>query len=80
MEFQYNYSGRPFLKLNKNGGADHMKLAVHKLIELSFPIQCVEAVFISGYLSGIIAHLSSAAFEIFFSKTSHMVTNLDDCS
>lgn len=53
-EFQYNYSGRSFLKLRKNGGADHMKLAVQKLIALSLPIQCVEAVFISGYLSGMI--------------------------
>ena len=63
MEFQYNYSGRPFLKLNKNGGADHMKLAAHKLIELSYPIQCVEAVFISGYLSGMNAHVSFSAFK-----------------
>lgn len=50
-EFEYNYSGKPFLKLNKNGGAKHLQTAAQELIRLSLPIQCVEAVFIGCWLS-----------------------------
>ena len=50
-EFEYNYSGKPFLKLNKNGGAKHIHTAAKELIRLSLPIQCVEAVFIGCWLS-----------------------------
>ena len=49
--FEYNYSGKPFVKLNKKGGAKHLLTATLELIRLALPIQCVEAVFIGGWLS-----------------------------
>ena len=51
-DFEYNYSGKPFLKLKKTGGADHIEFAAKNLIKMSLPIQCVEAVFLGIYLTG----------------------------
>ena len=50
-EFEYNYSGKPFLKLNKAGGAKHLQTSALELIRMALPIQCVEALFIGCWLS-----------------------------
>lgn len=51
LEFEYNYSGKPFLKLKKSGGPAHIDFCVKELIRISLPIQCVEAVFIACRLT-----------------------------
>lgn len=51
LEFEYNYSGKPFLKLKKSGGPSHIDFCVKELIRISLPIQCVEAVFIACRLT-----------------------------
>ena len=49
--FEYNYSGKPFFKMKKSGGAFHIQSVAKQLIKAGLPIQCVEAVFISTYIS-----------------------------
>lgn len=50
-QFEYNYSGKPFFKMKKSGGAFHIQSVAKQLIKAGLPIQCVEAVFISTYVS-----------------------------
>lgn len=50
-EFQYNYSGKPFFKLNQRGDISHVKKMARELMSAGLPIQCVEAVFISFLLT-----------------------------
>ena len=49
--FQYNYTGQPFIRMNKSRGAAHIFSVSKKLIRESLPIQCVEAVFLGSYLT-----------------------------
>jgi hypothetical protein len=49
--FQYNYTGKPFFVLKKNGGIQHLVTVTKQMIQHCVPIQCVEAVFIGIYLS-----------------------------
>lgn len=49
--FEYNYSGKPFFKLVKSKGTKHIYASAMSLMEAALPIQCVEAVFISLYLT-----------------------------
>jgi hypothetical protein len=48
---EYNYSGKPFIRMRKSGGIGHIKEVSEQLIASSLPIQCVEAVFLACYLS-----------------------------
>eukprot|EP01039_Chlorochromonas_danica_P020449 gene20449-24971_t len=49
--FQYNYTSHPFVKPKKTGGSRHMGEIYERLLALSLPIQCVEAVFIASILT-----------------------------
>lgn len=49
--FQYNYTSHPFVKPKKTGGSRHMMEIYDRLLALSLPIQCVEAVFIASILT-----------------------------
>lgn len=49
--FQYNYTSHPFVKPKKTGGSRHMAEIFDRLLALSLPIQCVEAVFIASILT-----------------------------
>lgn len=49
--FQYNYTGQPFIRLNRSLGMIHITASAKKLIEVALPIQCVEAVFLGCVLS-----------------------------
>ncbi len=52
--FQYNYTGKPFIRMNKSRGVSHIHNVSKQLIKESLPIQCVEAVFLGTTLtSGI---------------------------
>jgi hypothetical protein len=55
--FEYNYSGKPFFKLVKSKGTKHIHASASSLIEAALPIQCVEAVFISLYLTSPLKNL-----------------------
>ena len=57
ISFEYNYTGRPFIKFSKNRGMLHVKNTAKELINLSLPIQCVEAVFIGILLTAGITGL-----------------------
>jgi hypothetical protein len=49
--FEYNYTGKPFLQMNKSRGASHIQTCAKKIIQAALPIQCVEAVFLGSYLT-----------------------------
>lgn len=49
--FQYNYTGQPFVRMQKNRGMHHVTLCAKQIIRAALPIQCVEAVFIGCLLT-----------------------------
>ena len=49
--FQYNYSGKPFIRMNKSKGALHVFAVSRQLIKEQLPMQCVEAVFLGAHLT-----------------------------
>ncbi len=49
--YEYNYTGKPYFKMKKSGGSRHVQQVVKQLIKAALPIQCVEAVFLSCYVS-----------------------------
>lgn len=49
--FQYNYSGSPFVRMQKNRGMKHMSSCAKQIITAALPIQCVEAVFLGCFLT-----------------------------
>mmetsp|Transcript_18396 Transcript_18396/g.18482 ORF Transcript_18396/g.18482 Transcript_18396/m.18482 type:complete len:289 (+) Transcript_18396:130-996(+) len=49
--FEYNYTGKPFVQYTKNGGFTNIVHSAKEFMRVALPIQCVEAVFIGGYLS-----------------------------
>lgn len=49
--FQYNYSGQPFVKMNKRRGMSHISSCAKEIIRLGLPIQCIEAVFLGCFLT-----------------------------
>jgi hypothetical protein len=49
--FDYNYSGKPFFKMKRSGGSNHIQTVSKQLMKAGLPIQCVEAVFLSAYIS-----------------------------
>jgi hypothetical protein len=51
LSFDYNYSGKPFFKMKRSGGSNHIQIVSKQLMKAGLPIQCVEAVFLSAYLS-----------------------------
>lgn len=50
-EFEYNYSGKPFFRMWRNGGSFHIKSVANEIMTTGLPIQCVEAVFIAALLT-----------------------------
>lgn len=54
--FDYNYSGKPFVKMNRSLGMLHVTDCARQIISIGLPIQCVEAVFLAAVLT---AELSS---------------------
>lgn len=49
--FQYNYTGQPFVKMNKSRGMSHISSCSKEIIRLGLPIQCIEAVFLGCFLT-----------------------------
>ena len=49
--FQYNYSGSPFVRMQKNRGMKHVSSCAKQIISAALPIQCVEAVFLACFLT-----------------------------
>jgi tubulinyl-Tyr carboxypeptidase len=49
--FQYNYSGSPFVRMQKNRGMKHVSICAKQIITAALPIQCVEAVFLGCFLT-----------------------------
>lgn len=49
--FQYNYSGTPFVRMQKNRGMSHISSCAKQIIATALPIQCVEAVFLGCFLT-----------------------------
>jgi tubulinyl-Tyr carboxypeptidase len=49
--FQYNYTGKPFIRMNKSRGVSHIHNVSKQLIKEALPIQCVEAVFLGTTLT-----------------------------
>jgi tubulinyl-Tyr carboxypeptidase len=49
--FQYNYTGQPFVRMQKNRGMHHIALCAKQIIREALPIQCVEAVFLGCLLT-----------------------------
>ena len=56
--FQYNYTGKPFIRMNKSRGISHIHNVSKQLIKESLPIQCVEAVFLGTTLTSGISELT----------------------
>lgn len=51
LSFQYNYTGQPFVKMNKSRGMSHISSVAKEIIRISLPIQCIEAVFLGCFLT-----------------------------
>ena len=49
--FQYNYTGQPFVRMQRNRGMHHISSCAKQIIRAGLPIQCVEAVFIGCLLT-----------------------------
>lgn len=49
--FEYNYTGKPFVPMKKSRGMEHIRSVSRQLMQVSLPIQCVEAVFLGTYLT-----------------------------
>jgi hypothetical protein len=49
--FEYNYSGVPFVTLRKDRGFLNVITSAKEIIAKALPIQCIEAVFLGGYLT-----------------------------
>jgi hypothetical protein len=52
--FQYNYSGQPFVKMQKSRGMIHISSCAQEIVRLGLPIQCIEAVFLGCFLTATI--------------------------
>lgn len=50
-QFQYNYTGKPYIRMNKSRGVSHIHNVSKQLIKEGLPIQCVEAVFLGTTLT-----------------------------
>ena len=57
-QFQYNYTGKPFIRMNKSRGVSHIHNVSKQLIKESLPIQCVEAVFLGTTLTSGLEELT----------------------
>jgi hypothetical protein len=49
--FQYNFSGQPFVKMQKSRGMIHISSCAQEIIRVGLPIQCIEAVFLACFLT-----------------------------
>lgn len=63
-KFEYNYSGKPFVKMKRTLGADHVFSCAEEIMTVALPIQCVEATFIGLYLT--CGHLSLTRIPLSF--------------
>lgn len=72
-QFQYNFSGKPFIKMKKNLGPSHVFSCAQEIIDAALPIQCVEATFIALYLTCGLTHLTRVplSFKSYFEDGSH---------
>lgn len=52
--FQYNFTGKPFVKMQKSRGMIHISSCAQEIIRIALPIQCVEAVFLGCFLTSTI--------------------------
>lgn len=55
--FEYNYTGKPFITMNRSRGMSHILSVSKQLIREAVPIQCVEAVFLGTYLTAGMEHV-----------------------
>ena len=72
--FEYNYSGKPFIRMNKSKGALHVFNVSKQLIKEQLPIQCVEAIFIGTHLTAPITDMDRVPLSFktkFFHGTVH---------
>ena len=71
--FQYNYTGRPFVKMQKNRGMKHISSCAKQIIHAALPIQCVEAVFLGCLLTAGMTPLDRVplSFKSKFGSNTH---------
>ena len=72
--FQYNFTGKPFVKMFKSKGAVHIFNVSKQLIKESLPIQCVEAVFLGTHLTSSMSDMDRVPLSFktkFFHGTVH---------
>jgi hypothetical protein len=53
-EFQYNYTNRPYVQIQKSRSTKHLCKCAKDIIKAGMPIQCVEATYIGIYLTSVI--------------------------
>jgi len=72
-QFQYNFSGKPYVKMRKNLGYSHVFSCAMEIIDAALPIQCVEATFIGLYLTCGLENLTRVplSFKSYFEDGSH---------
>jgi hypothetical protein len=75
--FDYNYSGKPFVKMNRSLGMLHVTDCARQIISIGLPIQCVEAVFLASVLT---AELASPDFNDRDAKRTAIRARHDSCS
>ena len=83
-KFEYNYSGKAFIRMRKDLGASHVFASAKEIISAALPIQCVEATFIGLYLTCGIKSLTRVplSFKSYFQDGAHRhmvlaIRNLD---
>ena len=72
--FEYNYSGKPFIRMNKSKGSSHIFSVSKQLIKEGLPIQCVEAVFLGTHLTAHMLEMERVPLSFktkFFHGTVH---------
>jgi tubulinyl-Tyr carboxypeptidase len=72
--FEYNYSGKPFIRMNKSKGALHVFNVSKQLIKEQLPIQCVEAIFLGTHLTSPMTDMERVPLSFktkFFHGTVH---------
>lgn len=69
--FQYNYLGKSFFKkyMRKNRGMSHLQEVANKIMRQSFPIQCVEGVFLAVVLTNTISNTHILRLPVTFKST-----------
>jgi hypothetical protein len=81
-QFEYNFSGKPFIKMKKNLGPSHVYSCAKEIIDAALPIQCVEASFLGLYLTCGLEKLTRIpiSFKSYFEDGSHRHMVLAICN